>query len=70
MKLPYAGRFTSRPPSANPAASPRLLFASRPALGAPVQPVAVTDRKIYIYTRYHDQLWAATLPAPHQRSGH
>jgi hypothetical protein len=45
-------------------------FTIRPALGAPAQPVAVTDRRIYIYTRYDDQLWAATLPAPHQRSGH
>jgi hypothetical protein len=43
-------------------------FTIRPALNNPVQPVALTKRKIYLSTatQYHDWLWAATLPATHR----
>jgi hypothetical protein len=40
-------------------------FAIRTALRDYVDPVAVTDRTIYIRTANYGQLWAATLPSPH-----
>jgi hypothetical protein len=43
-------------------------FTIRPALNNYVQPVALTKRTIYVSTaaRYHDRVWAATLPANHR----
>jgi hypothetical protein len=42
-------------------------FTIRTALRDYVEPVALTKRTIYIRTRYYNQLWAATLPAPDHR---